>query len=285
MQNEEIGTVNVISQNEKARSFLSTLIDSAVIIAMITGVLYLVSFFYLKGFYSYYGLIDISIDFSIFRILKICLEIFCPLLSWVLIYSLLAISVARLQDNPTIQTYFTVLWIYLLCMLFLRTARYESDKSQRIFYTILGFGLLVLFILGFIIIRLLPKKIKNKFSDFLDKEKQLPLSYIYKIVYFLGSILVIVNFIPKYGFNEAANKKDYLYDAQNERVLIYQDSEKSIFLPRNSNGSFEKKYIIVSSEDLSNVILEHYNQPIQFGNIESDVVDDETIMKTREEIQ
>ena len=134
-----------INSNDKIKPFISTLIDSAVIIAMITGVLYLVSFFYLKGFYSYYGLIDISIDFSIFRILKICLEIFYPLLSLILVYSLSAISIARLQDNPNVETYFTVLWLYMLCMLFLRTATYEDEKSRKLFYTILGFGMMAFF--------------------------------------------------------------------------------------------------------------------------------------------
>ena len=85
-----------------------------------------------------------------------------------------------------------------------------------------------------------------------------------------------MNYIPKYGYNDAKIKNDYLYDLQNERVLIYQDSDKSIFIPRNDNGSFEKKYIIVSSEEMSNVILEHYNQAVQFENTESDEGNDDT---------
>ncbi|MBO4859048.1 MAG: hypothetical protein J5527_11105 [Treponema sp.] len=131
METKEVETLNEITSNEKIKPLISTLIDSAVIIAIITGLLYLVSFFYLKGFYSYYGLIDITIDFSIFRILKICLEIFCSLLSWVVVYSLFAIFIARLQDNPNIGTFFSVLWIYLLCMLFLRTAKYEVEETKN----------------------------------------------------------------------------------------------------------------------------------------------------------
>ena len=50
----------------------------------------------------------------------------------------------------------------------------------------------------------------------------------------------------------------------------------SFFIPRNTNGSFEKKYVIISSEEMSDIILEHYNQTIQFGNAESDVVDNDT---------
>ena len=276
METKEVETLNENTSNKKIKPFISTLIDSAVIIAIITGVLYLVSFFYLKGFYSYYGLIDITIDFSIFRILKICLEIFCSLLSWILIYSLFAISIARLQDNPNIGTYFNILWLYLLCMLFLRTAGYEVEKNKKLLYTILGFGLMIIFILIFIILKILPEKIRNKVSVLSNKEQKLPLSYIYKILYFLSSILVIVNYIPKYGYNDAKIKNDYLYDLQNERILIYQDNDKTIFLPRNDNGTFEKKYIIVPSEEMSNVTLEHYNQTIQFEKIESDVIVDES---------
>ncbi|MBO4859049.1 MAG: hypothetical protein J5527_11110 [Treponema sp.] len=131
---------------------------------------------------------------------------------------------------------------------------------------------MALFIIILIVIKLLPEKSKDKLSAVFDKEEKLPLSYIYKIVFFLNSLLVIVNFIPKYGFNDAKIKNDYLYDSQNERVLIYQDSDKSIFMPRSANGSFEKKYIIVPSDEMLNISLEHYNQTIQFETIVSDVV-------------
>ena len=50
MKDTKVESINEISSNEKIKPFLSTLIDSAVIIAMITGVLYLVSFFLHKAF-------------------------------------------------------------------------------------------------------------------------------------------------------------------------------------------------------------------------------------------
>ena len=60
-------------------------------------------------------------------------------------------------------------------------------------------------------------------------------------------------------------KKDYLYDSTNQRVLIYQDNEKSIFIPKTEDDTFEKKYIIVSSAELSELVFEHYEKEISFN--------------------
>lgn len=251
------------------KMIIPNFLDSAVIIAIITGILYLISFFYLKGFYSYYGLMDIEIDFSLFRVLKVCLEILQPLLFYILSYSLLALSFTRIQKNPNLTTYFYALWIYILSLFFIKASKFESLKSMQLIYTIFGFVLTGV-IIALIIIRILPERLQNKISNFFDNKKRLPLSYINKIVCFFYSVLIIMNFIPKYGFYEAKNKNNYLYDSQNQRVLIYQDNEKSVFLPKNENGNFEKKYIIVSTSDLSNILLEHYEQTIQFENKDGD---------------
>ncbi len=45
---------NNLSSNEMVKNVFRTLTDSAIIISIITAILYFVSFFYLKGFYSYY---------------------------------------------------------------------------------------------------------------------------------------------------------------------------------------------------------------------------------------
>lgn len=253
------------SSNEIFKNVFRTLTDSAIIISITTAALYFVSFFYLKGFYSYYGLIDLEIDFSIFRILKTCLEIFQSLFSWVVIFSLVSLGMTALENNPDFKSFCNNLWIFLLFSIFFKTSRYTTDSFFHIFYTVLAFSLISLVILAYILINILPDKATKKVSSFLDRRNNNnSLHYIYKIIIFINSLLIIINFIPKYGYNEARIKKDYLYDAQNQRVLIYQDNEKSIFLPKNKDDTFEKKYVIVSSSELSNIVFEHYEKEIVF---------------------
>lgn len=270
----EISLSNNTSSNEMIRNVFRTLTDSAIIISIITALLYFVSFFYLKGFYSYYGLIDIEIDFSIFRILKTCLDIFQKLFPWILIYSFLALGIAKTQKNSSISNFFITLWMFLLFLIFVRTARYSTDNTIHITYTILAFALIGLFIIAYVMINLLPDKITDKVSNLFNNKTETSLHFVYKILIILNSLMIITNFIPKYGFNEAKIKKDYLYDSTNQRVLIYQDNEKSIFLPKTEKDTFVKQYIIISTSELSNIILEHYEHEISF-TAENDISKEE----------
>ena len=65
-----------------------------------------------------------------------------------------------------------------------------------------------------------------------------------------------------------------MYDSTNQRVLIYQDNEKSIFIPKTEDDTFEKKYIMISSSELANIILEHYEHEISFTT-ENDISKEE----------
>lgn len=253
-------------KNEAIKSSFRTLIDSAVIIAVITGVLYIVSFFYLKGFYSYYGLIDIEIDLSIFRMLKICFGILKSIFLGILIYALQSLNIVPTKEKPTIGNFFFTLWIWISFNLLIEYAKYINHPVLRILCLIGAFLLVVIFILLPVIFRLLPEKKKTRILSFFNKRKKMSLSYIYKILAILFSIYLIIDLIPKYGFNEARIKKDYLYDSSNQRILIYQDNEKAVFLPKNEDDTFEKKYIIVSSAELSDIILEHYEHEISFNH-------------------
>lgn len=261
-------------KNEAIKSSFRTLIDSAVIIAVITGVLYIVSFFYLKGFYRYYGLIDIEIDLSIFRMLKICFGILKSIFLGILIYALQSLNIVLTKEKPTIGNFFFTLWIWISFNLLIEYAKYINHPVLRILCLIGAFLLVVIFILLPVIFRLLPEKKKTRILSFFNKRKKMSLSYIYKILAILFSIYLIIDLIPKYGFNEARIKKDYLYDSLNQRILIYQDNEKAVFLPKNEDDTFEKKYIIVSSAELSNIILEHYEHEISF-TAENDISKEE----------
>ena len=261
-------------EKNKIKNTFHTLIDSAVIIALATALLYIVSFFYLKGFYSYYALVDIEIDFSIFKILKTSLEIFKSLFLLLIIYSLQAVNTSRMHKNPTLNVFFTSLWILLLVQLFIKLAIYSDKRFYHISYIILAFTLLGLFFIVNILLNFLPESKKEKISNFLNKGDKFSLSFLYKIILYLGLIYLIINFIPEYGYNEARTKKDYLYDAQNQRVLIYQDNEKSIFLPKTENDTFVRQYIIISTSELSNIILEHYEHEISF-TAENDISNEE----------
>lgn len=261
-------------KNEAIKSSFRTLIDSAVIIAVITGVLYIVSFFYLKGFYSYYGLIDIEIDLSIFRMLKICFGILKSIFLGILIYALQSLNIVLTKEKPTIGNFFFTLWIWISFNLLIEYAKYINHPVLRILCLIGAFLLVVIFILLPVIFRLLPEKKKTRILSFFNKRKKMSLSYIYKILAILFSIYLIIDLIPKYGFNEAKVKKDYLYDSTNQRVLLYQDNEKSIFMPKTEDDTFEKKYIIISTSELSNIILEHYEHEISF-TAENDISNEE----------
>lgn len=203
----EIKQTDKLSSNEMVRNVFRTLTDSAIIISIITALLYFVSFFYLKGFFSYYGLIDIEIDFSIFRILKTCLDIFQKVFPWILIYSFLSLGITKTQKNSSISNFFITLWMFLLFLIFVRTARYSSDNSLHIAYTILAFALIGLFIIAHLIINLLPDKITDKVSNLFNNKTETSLHFVYKILIILNSLMIITNFIPKYGFNEAKIKK------------------------------------------------------------------------------
>lgn len=85
------------SKQPTIKSFINTLFDSAIVVAVVTSVMYLISYLYLKGFYSYYGLIDLEIDFTLFRVLKTCIEIFISLLGWIIIYLIISIPLAKLK--------------------------------------------------------------------------------------------------------------------------------------------------------------------------------------------
>lgn len=256
-------------KNAPPKNILHAFLDSAIIIAIVTGGLYFISYFYLNGFNNYYGLTDIEIDFSVFRVLKTCLELFKPLLYFIFISALQSINITRIHNKPTIKDFLTTLWLFSLLLLFTNMASYSADKFFHILYAVLAFILLIWLIFSRIIIYLLPNTLKDKIFDFLSKADSFTLSYIYKIIFTLGVIYLIINFIPKYGFKEARIKKDYLYDAQNRRVLIYQDKEKSIFLQRGEHDSFEKKYTIISTSELSDIILEHYEHEISFASEEN----------------
>lgn len=282
---QELGNENknIVSKDEILKSSFRTLIDSAIILAIITGVLYVVSFFYLKGFYSYYGLVDIEIDLSIFRMLKICLGIFKSIFLGILIYALQSLNIALTKEKPTVENFFFTLWIWISFNLLIEYAKYIDHPILRIL-CIIGAGLLVVvFILFPIILNLLPEKIKTKIISFITIREKVTLSYIYKILAILFSIYLIIDLIPKYGFNEAKIKKDYLYDFTNQRVLIYQDNEKTVFLPMNEDDTFEKKYIIVRSAELSNIIFEHYEKEIVFGSRIDDLKEAQNIQT--EEVQ
>ena len=84
--------------------------------------MYLISYLYLKGFYSYYGLIDLEIDFTLFRVLKTCIEIFISLLGWIIIYLIISIPLAKCLNNDNENFVWTVLFFLMICLLFIRTA-------------------------------------------------------------------------------------------------------------------------------------------------------------------
>ena len=101
--------METIEEENKLKTIFHSLADSAIYIALITGAIYLIAFLYLKGFYSYYGLIDIEINLSLFLVLKTCYGIIQPLLTWLLCFSILSYSMTKFQKNTS--TFFSIVWI------------------------------------------------------------------------------------------------------------------------------------------------------------------------------
>lgn len=246
------------------KSFITTLFDSAIIVAVITSVMYLISYLYMKGFYSYYGLIDLEINFTLFRVLKTCIEIFISLLNWIIIYLVISIPLAKVLNEENENFVWTILFFWLLCLVFIRTAVYSKEIKQKVFNMSIPITMIIIIVAFYIwYSRLSDDKTKDlqKDIDNIKFFKSIP----WKILGFLCWGLTIINFVPKYGYQQAEKKSDYLIDTENQRILIYNDAEKSIFL-KNNNDSFEYKYIMISNSDLSQVTFEHYNKRIIFQN-------------------
>ena len=246
------------------KSFITTLFDSAIIVAVITSVMYLISYLYMKGFYSYYGLIDLEINFTLFRVLKTCIEIFISLLNWIIIYLVISIPLAKSLNEENENFVWTILFFWLLCLVFIRTAVYSKEIKQKVFNMSIPITMIIIIVAFYIwYSRLSDDKTKDlqKDIDNIKFFKSIP----WKILGFLCWGLTIINFVPKYGYQQAEKKSDYLIDTENQRILIYNDAEKSIFL-KNNNDSFEYKYIIISNSDLSQITFEHYNKRIIFQN-------------------
>ena len=246
------------------KSFITTLFDSAIIVAVITSVMYLISYLYMKGFYSYYGLIDLEINFTLFRVLKTCIEIFISLLNWIIIYLVISIPLAKILNEENETFVWTILFFWLLCLVFIRTAVYSKEIKQKVFNMSIPITMIIIIVAFYIwYSRLSDDKTKDlqKDIDNIKFFKSIP----WKILGFLCWGLTIINFVPKYGYQQAEKKSDYLIDTENQRILIYNDAEKSIFL-KNNNDSFEYKYIIISNSDLSQITFEHYNKRIIFQN-------------------
>lgn len=272
------------TENENiAQKVISTLLDSGIILAITTSVIYIVAFLYLKGFYNFYGLHDIEIDMSLFKVIKISMDIIRPLISWIVSFFFISLTMAKLTKNPNPGTVLSILWIYMLCMMFIRLSRYTTIKWEHNLYIGLYWFVTIVMALIQPLLLLLPEKITSKISNHFEKRSKEPLYGAYKIFIMVCSISFVLSFIPKYGFYEATTKKDYLYDFQNNRVLIYQDDEKTIFLPKLEDESFEKKYIFVNTSDLSDVVFKHYEKEVVFKTNENDlIINSENIDKQSE---
>lgn len=250
------------NKTKTQKSFLTSLFDGAIIVAVVTSVMYLISYLYLKGFYSYYGLIDLEINFTLFRVLKTCIEILISLLNWVVIYLVISIPLAKVLNDENENFVWTILFFWLICLIFIRTAVYSKERSQKIFNFSIPLIMIIIFVIFYIWYSRLPEDKTKDLQKNIEEIKFFK-SIPWKVLGFLCWGLTIINFVPKYGYKQAEKKSDYLIDIENQRILIYNDTEKSIFL-KNNIDNFEYKYMVVNNSDLSKVNFEHYNKQIIF---------------------
>lgn len=149
------------NKTKTQKSFIISLFDGAIIVAVVTSVIYLISYLYLKGFYSYYGLIDLEINFTLFRVLKTCIEILISLLNWVVIYLVISIPLAKVLNDENENFVWTILFFWLICLIFIRTAVYSKERSQKIFNFSIPLIMIIIFVVFYIWYSKLPGPTKE----------------------------------------------------------------------------------------------------------------------------
>lgn len=265
------------------RLFLKGLLKNGLVLAILTAIGYTLTYFYLKGYYGFYGIPITLINITLPLIINTILIVF--LLTIFLLF--LVNAVLRIFSMLfSLHSYF-IKWLRLsitLGLLILAFFLMLKEAGLVLYIILLA---LIIFIWIFAFINLLKyRKIKPWLEKLNKANEDLEKSLIFKkadqtkaedddsckspllkkatssvqiliglfiIVYLSLSIIGVA--VTKYGSLAASGKREY-YTAvdYNNLVIVYQDNDKFILMPHNKKtGEFTSSYKIVSIEDIGTV--------------------------------
>ena len=245
-------------ENQELDGLRNLLFDSAIVIAFISMILYLFSYIYINSYYGYYGITDIDIPISVTILIKIVSELFLSKLKIILIAFFETIIIigffniirANLNIKESVKVVFYSMYVTIFYTL-------TMDMSLNV-PTFVVKGLRYLFY-GYVLIAPIIIFINRYFHNTRCVSKDSKVVHFFVVFSFIG---LLGYGIQEYAFNKAHNKRDYLYDKETGMVLIYQDEQKSIFLPISEAN--KGKYEWRNNEDLSKLELVHYYGQIKF---------------------
>ena len=246
---------------EELENIKSLIFDSAIVIGFVTTILYLFTYIYLDSFYGYYGINDINIPVSLDILVKIISELFFANLKTILIAiveTMALISIFNyIQANLTIKEVGSIIFNALYISTVSCLTSNINEGLLKYIHTISSFVGVYLFIPLVALVILL----RRYFHETRILPRVIKATHFFVIFSLIG---LLAYGVQEYAFCKAYIKSDYLYDEASNLVLIYQDDQKSIFIP--CTPKLEKKYIWKNNDELSGIKLSHYKGRITFSD-------------------
>lgn len=270
------------------KKFFNTLVSSGIVISIISALVYLASYYYLKGFYSSYGigttLISVSfttimnisffyivsffmIVFIIFLIFKIIILFFD--IHWIISMPIIVLFICMCfiitSFNYNLNLVFAYVFMGIIIIswvpLFIFLFRFKSEKIwsnkirdfDNLFYKRKNY---VLKKIGF-------EKVSNQSNHVQSGNKHLLLksnNIISVMFWVLLSLFLCVfllgNIFYDMGKASAINKYKYSYSTNySNLIIVYQDPDKFILMPLDkATNSFIESYTIVNIENIGTIV-------------------------------
>ncbi len=236
---------------EKSENVKKIVLDSTITIAIVTGLIYVFSFIYLKGFLSYYKIpTDYNIEWSLFLLTRNILSLgkyFTGIIIKALISGFLILFFIK---KNVLQLWLFFVSLLISAFLFGILASFINNVKVSQLLKIIGYAIIIFQYLGLIKLFIFQFKKTEKDWDKISNFLESPTTKI-SFVGLLVSLLVILSFcVSKIGFYDAKNKNEYLFYESKSSVLIIQDDSKSIFLKINEQGESEDIFFTTSDKEI-----------------------------------
>lgn len=263
----------------------SILLESSIIIAIITALMYIMGIAYYDGFYSFYEISGFKYDISIQDMVNIMKLVVFHIFSYVSIcYSILFLIMLFFKINKHL------IHLVILTVIFgvfaLMSAPYTRWAAIWVIIPII----LHWFIYGIAIIyfkegkTIFDEDLTNMFINVSKTnpefniviQKVLSVFLIIFVVYFVSSTMYSICYAI--GEHQAELKDNYMItDNYNNYILIYQDNDKYIFMPLKDESTLSRKYIYIQTGNVDNLILTPYNQKLSLYIGSSETTEDTRI--------
>lgn len=256
---------------------LTKVLESGLVLALLTGLLYIVTVGYSNGYYDYFGLAEItnygfSVDTSVeaLKAFLTILSFYFPLftcLIWIIHYKLnigppfifsAVVTAAAIAMLPFVYIYARSSFIYLLisivltglpCFGILFISKEDRDTATKE----------------------LDSEILDEMINVRKKNRG-----VNDFVFCVFVVLTIIMFThiaitTSYGLSyklgeKAAEKNDsYIVLQDEQKVLLYKDDIKYVFAPLDDNGNLQKEYYIYEITEISDMKLVPYTGKIGFS--------------------